>query len=60
MSYRFEITKDKEGKFRFHLEAPNGKIMLQSQAYTEKHSAKDTIESIKENAGKAEIIDKTV
>ena len=57
MSYKFEVSTDKEGKFRFHLMAPNGKIMLQSQSYTEKHSALETIESIKEHASAAEIID---
>lgn len=59
MSYKFEISTDKEGKFRFHLIAPNGKVMLQSQAYSEKHSAQETIDSIKEHAAKAEIVDKT-
>ena len=57
MSYKFEVSTDKEGKFRFHLMAPNGKIMLQSQSYKEKHSALETIESIKEHASAAEIID---
>ena len=59
MSYKFEIKIDKEEKYRFHLSAPNGKIMLQSQGYSEKHSALETIKSIMENAAKAEIVDKT-
>lgn len=59
MNYKFEITRDKENKYRFHLMAPNGKIMLQSQGYSEKHSAFETIKSIMENAGRAEIVDKT-
>jgi Domain of unknown function (DUF1508) len=29
---RFEITKDKAGKYRFHLEAGNGEIIAASQA----------------------------
>ena len=36
--YKFEIKKDKAGKFRFHFVAPNGQIMFQSQAYAEKHN----------------------
>jgi hypothetical protein len=29
----FEISKDKAGKFRFHLKAPNGEIIAASQGY---------------------------
>jgi uncharacterized protein len=31
MAAKFEITKDKAGKFRFHLKAPNGEIIAASQ-----------------------------
>ena len=55
--YKFEIKKDKAGEFRFHFLAPNGKVMLQSQAYTEKHSAMESIESIKKHAFDAAVID---
>jgi len=55
--YKFEIKKDKAGKFRFHFIAPNGQIMFQSQAYAEKHSAKETIDSIKKHALDADVID---
>lgn len=53
MAYKFEIIKDKAGKFRFHMVAPNGQIMFQSQGYTKKQSAVAAIESIKKNAPKA-------
>jgi uncharacterized protein len=33
MAAKFEITKDKAGKFRFHLKAPNGEIIAASQGY---------------------------
>lgn len=59
MAYKFEIKKDNAGEFRFHLKAPNGQVMLQSQGYSEKSSAKDTIESIQKNAAGAEIVDLT-
>ncbi|MCK6620457.1 MAG: YegP family protein [Calditrichaceae bacterium] len=59
MPYKFEISKDKGDKFRFVLIAPNGQVILQSQGYSDKSSAKKTIESIKKNAGDAEIVDKS-
>ncbi|WP_147822344.1 YegP family protein [Salidesulfovibrio onnuriiensis] len=55
--YKFELFKDRAGEWRFRLVAPNGKIMLQSEGYTQKHSAIETIESIKENAKHAEIVE---
>lgn len=33
MSGKFEITKDKAGKFRFGLKAGNGEIIAVSEAY---------------------------
>jgi uncharacterized protein len=30
---RFEISKDTAGKYRFHLKAGNGEIIVASQAY---------------------------
>lgn len=55
MAYRFEITKDKKGQFRFRMVAPNGQIMFQSQGYSKKQSAVSAIESIKKNAPKADV-----
>lgn len=57
MPYKFEITKDKGDKFRFAMVAPNGQIIATSQGYTDKSSAKKTIDSIKKNAADAEIVD---
>ena len=31
MAAKFEISKDKSGKFRFHLKAANGEIIAASQ-----------------------------
>ena len=36
MAAKFEISKDKTGKFRFHLKAPNGEIIAASQGYETK------------------------
>jgi uncharacterized protein len=33
MAGKFEITKDKAGKFRFRLKAANGEIIATSEAY---------------------------
>jgi uncharacterized protein YegP (UPF0339 family) len=45
MGGRFEISKDKAGKFRFHLKAANGEIIAASQGYDTKASAEKGIES---------------
>jgi uncharacterized protein YegP (UPF0339 family) len=39
MAAKFEISKDKSGKFRFHLKAANGEIIAASQGYETKESA---------------------
>ena len=48
---KFELYKDKGGKFRFRLKASNGQIILTSQAYKTKPSAKNGIASVQKNAG---------
>jgi uncharacterized protein len=50
MAAKFEITKAKDGDFHFHLKAPNGDIILTSQMYKGKSSAKNGIASVKKNA----------
>jgi uncharacterized protein YegP (UPF0339 family) len=47
---KFEITKAKDGEFHFHLKASNGDIILTSQMYAAKSSAKNGIASVKKNA----------
>ena len=56
---KFEMYKGAGGKFRFRLIAPNGEIIATSEAYQSKDSCKKGIESVKINAPKAEIVDKT-
>jgi hypothetical protein len=55
----FELFKDKNGKFRFRLKAPNGEIIATSEAYEAKPGCKNGIASVQENAPKAEIKDLT-
>ncbi len=57
MAGKFEIIKDKAGKFRFHLKAPNGEIIAASQGYDTKASAEKGIESVKTNAPGAKVED---
>ena len=59
MAAKFEISKDKSGKFRFHLKAANGEIIAASQGYETKESAHKGIESVKTSAPAAKIVDLT-
>ncbi|MGS2811352.1 YegP family protein [Nocardia sp. MW-W600-9] len=43
MAGKFEIFADAAGKFRWRLEAGNGEIIAQSQAYESKEAAKKGI-----------------
>ena len=60
MPGKFEIKKDKTGKFRFNLIAANGEIIASSEAYESKEACKSGIQSVKTNAPSAEIVDKTM
>ena len=50
MPGKFELYKDKVGTFRFRLKAANGQIILASEGYTTKQSAKNGIASVQRNA----------
>src|SRR5271156_4849858 len=50
MAGTFEITHAKDGDYHFHLKAANGQIILTSQMYKEKSSARGGIEAVKKNA----------
>lgn len=52
MPHKFEIHKDKPGKFRFNFKAPNSEVMFSSQDYASKSGLKKTIESIKKMSQK--------
>ena len=59
MAAKFEISKDKSGKFRFHLKAANGEIIAASQGYETKESAHKGIESARTSASAAKVVDVT-
>jgi uncharacterized protein YegP (UPF0339 family) len=55
---KFEVYKDKAGKYRFRLKAGNGEIIaIASQGYITKNSCIKGIKSVKKNSPKALIIE---
>ena len=54
---KFEWYKDKAGKFRFRLVAPNGQTIAVGEAYESKEACVNGIESIKKNAPIAKILE---
>ena len=59
MAGKFDIIKDKAGKFRFRLKAGTGEIIAVSEAYETIASAKNGVESVKKNAAEAALVDLT-
>lgn len=47
---KFTLFEGKNGQYYFNLKAANGEIILQSEGYTAKSSAKNGINSVKSNA----------
>ena len=60
MAGKYEIFKDKGGQFRFNLKAGNGEVIVSSEGYASKASAKNGIESVKKNAADAVVEDTTI
>ncbi len=54
---KFEWFKDKAGKYRFRLKAPNGEVIATGEAYASKEGCVGGIESIKKNAPIATIVE---
>jgi hypothetical protein len=55
--YRFEIEASKNGEHFVRFRARNGEIMVRSETYTSKASAKNAIASVKKNGPGAATID---
>jgi uncharacterized protein YegP (UPF0339 family) len=51
MAGKFEIYKGKNGEFYFRLKAGNGEIILTSEGYKSKTSAKNGVASVQKNCG---------
>lgn len=54
---KFELYRDKADEFRFRLKAANGEIITFSEGYKAKASCLDGIESVRKNAGTAEVVE---
>ena len=54
---KFEMYVDKAGEFRFRLKATNGEIIAASEGYKAKESCENGIQSVRENAPVAEIVE---
>ena len=58
LPYKFEIYRGQDGLFYWRFKASNGDVMVSSDPYTTKSSAKHAIESMQANASDAIIEDK--
>ena len=54
---KFELYVDKAGEFRFRLKATNGEIIAASEGYKAKESCENGIQSVRENAPVAEMVE---
>jgi uncharacterized protein YegP (UPF0339 family) len=50
MAGKFELFKDKSGKYRFRLKASNGQVIATGEAYESKAAAENGIKSVQTNA----------
>jgi uncharacterized protein YegP (UPF0339 family) len=57
MAGKFEVYKDKAGRYRFRLKAANGQIIATGESYDSKAAAMHGIESIRSNAMAAALVD---
>jgi hypothetical protein len=55
---KFEIYADQSGQYRWRLVATNGQTVASSgESFDSKANARRAAENVKENAGKAEIVE---
>ncbi len=54
---KFEVYTDKAGEFRFRLKATNGQIIAVSEGYTTLANCLGGVESVKNNAVDAQIVE---
>jgi uncharacterized protein len=57
MSGKFEVYKDRGGKFRFRLKASNGQVVATGEAYETKASALKGCESVQKAAQGATVVE---
>jgi len=51
------MYQDKAGQYRFRLKARNGQIIATSEGYVTKVNCENGIQSVKKNAGEAEVVE---
>lgn len=56
MAGKFEVYKDRGGKYRFRLKASNGQVVATGEAYETKASALKGCESVQKAADGAQIV----
>ena len=54
---KFEMYTDKAGKWRFRLKASNGEIIAASEAYESKAACQNGIDSVKNHAPEAPVLE---
>ncbi len=54
---KFEMYTDKAGEYRFRLKARNGEVIATSEGYKAKASCENGINSVRENAPDAEVVE---
>lgn len=59
MAGKYEVFADENGGFRFRLKASNGDLVVTSENYKAKASAKQGIEVLRKNAESQKVIDLT-
>lgn len=57
MAGKFEVYKDRAGKYRFRLKAGNGEIVATGEAYESKPSALNGCEAVKKAANGASVVE---
>lgn len=57
MAGKFEVYKDRAGKYRFRLKASNGQVVATGEAYETKASALKGCESVQRAAEGAQIVE---
>ena len=57
MAGKFEVYTDNAGKYRFRLKAGNGEVIATGQGYSSKDACLHGIESVKNNAPDAAIVE---
>ncbi|MGN8553959.1 UNVERIFIED_CONTAM: YegP family protein [Microbacterium sp. SLM126] len=57
MAGKFELFTDKGGQWRFNLKASNGEVIASSEGYTSKSGALNGIESVKNHAPDAQVVE---